>query len=225
MDLPAITPATEAPTHTIVKDVNTANKVQTTQNKNSKHQSNDATVLKYVALGLTVITIIVVAILLLRYKYRSQIDTLTSNLATYQSSDTLLKNKLREAEHARAQYANRIKQLTAELSEAQSYNPSLPMNSNSYDAPDPEATKQKPQVLKDREAIKSFVNSKRPTVQDEIDDRERNAEEQHERDDKRVKFELAKATHSEPKQEHFESSDTEQHNDKVENIMNIIQSA
>lgn len=206
---------------------NTPQNAKTTQTKNN---SVNTDVLKYVAIGLTMVTLVIATVIILRSRYRSQIDSLTSDLTAYQSSDALLKTKLHEAEHARAAYANRIKQLTMELSEAQNYNPSLPMNANSYDAPDPETPRQKPQVLKDREAIKSFVNSKRPTVQDEIDDRARNAEEQTTTDDNRVRFELSKTTHTSDKHvpHSSESSDDEQttqHDDKVENIMNIIQSA
>lgn len=214
-------------------------KSSTAKPTQTKSSVDTAAMLKYVAIGLTVVTIVVVTVILLRARYRTEINALTDNLTEFQTSDTLLKNKLREAEHIRVQYANRIKQLTAELSEARSYNPSLPMHANSYDAPDPEAPRQKPQVLKDREAIKSFVNSKRPTVQDEIDDREREAEDKEERDNKRVKFELNKATHASKRVEQDDSeSDSEEptmvqqprkqavpQDDKVENIMNIIQSA
>lgn len=166
--------------------------------------------MKYVILALLIITLIAVIIYICYKTYKTQINNLGSLLETSRKEEAILHSKLKASEQDKQLYIQKINQLNNDIQNQ--YTPILPMTNNSYDAPDPDAPREKPKLLKDKEAIKAFVNSKRQTVQDELDERQAKAKEEEENMINETQDELLTQTKADKRDE------------KVDEIMEIIQS-
>lgn len=175
---------------------------------------------KYLIFGLVVV-LIVCAIVFTCYKsFKTQNNNLGALLEKARKEEAILNGKLQAMEKERHVYINKINQLNDALQmQSEPYAATLPMTKNSYDAPDPNKPKEKPQLLKDKEAIKAYVNSKRPTVQDKINEREAEKREAQDNMNNVIQEEIQNQTHSERKEEIQDKDDA----DKVDEIMNIIQ--
>ena len=180
--------------------------------KEKKNSSDDSsnTVIKYVVFALLVVTLICVVIYICYRTYKTQLDNMGSLLESTRKEEAILHGKLKAAEQDKQLYIQKINQLQNSIQSQ--YTPILPMTNNSYDAPDPDTPKEKPKLLKDKEAIKAYVNSKRQTVQDELDERQAKEKEQE------------KNMISETQDELLEQTNSEKRDEKVDEIMEIIQS-
>ena len=179
-------------------------------NDKSSSTSTTSTAMKYVILAILIITLIAVIVYICYKTYKTQINNLGSLLETSRKEEAILHNKLKASEQDKRLYIQKINQLNNDIQNQ--YTPILPMTNNSYDAPDPDAPREKPKLLKDKEAIKAFVNSKRQTVQDELDERQAKAKEQEENMITETQDELLTQTKADKRDE------------KVDEIMEIIQS-
>lgn len=175
-----------------------------------KSSTSTSTTMKYVILAILIITLIVVIVYICYKTYKTQINNLGSLLETSRKEEAILHNKLKASEQDKRLYIQKINQLNNDIQNQ--YTPILPMTNNSYDAPDPDAPREKPKLLKDKEAIKAFVNSKRQTVQDELDERQAKAKEEEENMITETQDELLTQTKADKRDE------------KVDEIMEIIQS-
>ena len=98
---------------------------------------------------------------------------LTNTQMTLKKSEQeliLMQNRIQDLELENDRYSKLITEYRT--TKANPYSSVLPMTENSYDAPDPNQPKEKPQALKNKEAIRNFINAKRPTVEDELRERE-----------------------------------------------------
>lgn len=208
--------------------VHNVNKEQQTQepttNSSILTNSGMSNILQYILIGLSIVTIVALIIFLIYKKLNSKVYDLGEQLEVSRKENALLKNKLKQHEIDKASYVHRIDELANELEHInkvqEPYSATLPMRTDSYDAPDPDKQQQKPQIVKDKEAIKAMVNRPRPTVQDEIDHIEQEKLKQQEETDELSKNEITNTTHQEQSQD-INNNDDE---NEVENIMNIIQS-
>lgn len=213
-----------------VKTSLTENNIATENNKSKdrtekKKENEEKTIngfnsiAKYVVFGLVVVLIVCVIVFMCYKSFKIQNDNLGALLEKARKEEAILNGKLQTMEKERHVYINKINQLNDALqTQSEPYTTTLPMTKNSYDAPDPNKPKEKPQLLKDKEAIKAYVNSKRTTVQDEINEREAEEREAQNNINNATKEEIQNQTHSERKED-LEQDDA----DKVDEIMNIIQ--
>lgn len=127
---------------------------------------------------LVFILIVAALVTFLCYKaYNTQISSLQHQLTNTQMSlkkseqeHILMQNRIQDLELENERYSKLITEYRT--TKANPYSSVLPMTENSYDAPDPNQPKEKPQALKNKEAIRNFINAKRPTVEDELRERE-----------------------------------------------------
>lgn len=190
------------------------------ESKKSNIQTTFPTIL---ITGSALLFIIIVVII---YYIRSSTNKNKELIKVNEKYEELVKqNNELQAEMAELQednkhYIQHINHLSDQLEQQQNtYSPITPMTVNSYEAPDPNQTPTKPQPIKDKEAIRAMVNSKRPTVQDEIDNRKQQHEQQENDDEEQTKQELKDLTN--------DNDDERQNDDKDENVkdlMTIIQS-
>lgn len=127
---------------------------------------------------LVFILIVAALVTFLCYKaFNTQISSLQHQLTNTQMSlkkseqeHILMQNRIQDLELENDRYSKLITEYRT--TKANPYSSVLPMTENSYDAPDPNQPKEKPQALKNKEAIRNFINAKRPTVEDELRERE-----------------------------------------------------
>jgi uncharacterized protein YqiB (DUF1249 family) len=183
---------------------------------------------KYFIFGLVLVSIIVLIIFISYKSFKTQNDNLGALLESARKEEAILTGKLKSMEQEKQMYVHKLNQLNNELQMQQSspYTSTLPMTKNSYDAPDPNNPKEKPKLLKDKEAIKAYMNSKRRTVQDEIDEQQAEEREMLNNMNKKAKQEIQDQTHSEKKDDEdvtIDDEDDTEYVDKVDEIMSIIQ--
>lgn len=181
-----------------------------TSNSSSTSSASSSFTLKIVAFALLVVVLVGVIIYLIHNSYKTQLNNVGALLENSRKQEAILSGRLKDAEQDKQIYIQKINQLNESLQNQ--YTPILPMTVNSYDAPDPDKPKEKPKLLKDKEAIKAYVNSKRQTVQDELDERETKEKEQED------------AIINETENELMEQTKSERRDDKVDEIMEIISS-
>ena len=200
---------------------NNSVKEQTEKKKENEEKTinNFNFIVKYFIFGLVVVLIVCVIVFMCYKSFKTQNNNLGVLLEKARKEEAILNGKLQTLEKEKQLYMHKINQLNNELQmQSDPYKSTLPMTKNSYDAPDPNKQKEKPQLLKNKEAIKAYVNSKRTTVQDEINEREAEERETQNNINNATKEEIQKQTHSE-RREDLEQDDA----DKVDEIMNIIQ--
>ena len=189
-----ITPIVESKTTTDEKNNNTNNNTSS----NTKYSlSINNNILKYIAISITVIMLIVLAIYVTYKTYSTQNKNLGTLLEEARKDVAILSSNVKTLEQEKQMYINKINQLNQvnnELRASQTqydnnYSNILPMTENSYDAPDP--NKEKTKVITEREAIQRLVNSKRKTVQDEIDAKKAAEEEKQQKDTRIIKSEIS----------------------------------
>lgn len=178
----------------------------------------------YLIIGIGLIALIIVAVYYLYH--RSQLDTKTK-LEEANSKGVELLERNRELQQQISQlqidnenYVQHIDRLAAQLEQQQQtqiYSPITPMTENSFDAPDPNAVQQKPQIIKDKEEIKKMVNSKRETVQDEVDRRKQQSDTNASASEKETLEELKQITNTDEQDEQPDDDNN------VQALMNIIQ--
>ena len=154
----------------------------------------------------------------------SSTDTQTNS--SLESENERLKQEVQQLQLSNQSYVNHINRLADQLEQqrapANTYSPVLPMTVNSYEAPNPEAPKEKPQVVKDKELIKQMVNSPRPTVQDELDKQQAEADETNAANDKQAIEDIKQTTQLTDDNDESESDNKDEAD--VQALMNIIQS-
>lgn len=190
----------------------------------SSSSNRASNILNYIFFIIVAAIIVIIAITYYRWQCNKELASNVELIDKMKVHEELLKHKLQESEQSKVLYSNRIKSLSneiellhrkqQELTQSHVYNPVLPMNETTYDAPDPELKREKSKQLKDKEAIKSYVNSKRETVQDAIDKQQQSEEQQQQETQLTVEKELKHQIDN-------QYSDEEQ----VDNIMSIIQSS
>lgn len=196
-------------------------KEQTEKKKENKEKtvSNFNSFVKYFIICLVVVSIVCITIFTCYKSFKTQNNNLGALLEKARKEEAILNGRLQTLEKEKQLYIHKINQLNNELQiQSEPYKSTLPMTQNSYDAPNPNQPKEKPQLLKDKEAIKAYVNSKRTTVQDELNEQEAEVREKQNKINNATKEELLKQTHSEARED-LEQDDA----DKVDEIMNIIQ--
>lgn len=187
---------------------------------------------KLVLLGLTILVLIVLILVIVYRKYTNSIQETDANEEEelpdekdeLANENERLQQEIKALQIQNQNYVNHINRLADKLEEAQQYSPVLPMKEDSYDAPDPDAPQQKPQVVKDKELIKQMINSKRPTVQDELDNKQAQKEEKEEQANSQIEAELKATTHDVNNDSEDEQEPTSTNDKDVESLMNIIQS-
>ena len=197
-------------------------------NETSKNNENFNSVVKYFMIGLVLVLIVCLTIFMCYKSFKTQNNNLGALLETARKEEAILSGKVKSLEQEKQMYVQKLNQLNAELQMQQSapYTSTLPMTKNSYDAPDPNKPREKPKLLKDKEAIKAYVNSKRQTVQDEIDEQEAEEREMQHNINNATKEEIQKQTHSEKRDNddnNNEDNENDEDADKVGEIMSIIQ--
>ena len=203
---------------------------KTTSNLFSFQASTAST---YIIIGVGIVALIIVAVYYLYHK--SQTDSqIKMNEISIKNDELLKTNKSLQQELQQLQidnenYVQHIDRLAAQLEQQQRqtrqeppYSPLTPMTENSFDAPDPNAVPQKPQIIKDKDEIKKMVNSKRPTVQDEVDRRKRQQDTNEDDIEKQTKEELKQITNVDDEDQEEHAQEVEDGN--VQALMNIIQS-
>jgi len=182
---------------------------KSTEKSSEKQATTDNSMIKYIVFGLLIVVLISVIVFISIKTYKTQLNNLGALLETSRKEEALLHNKLKTAEQDKQMYIQKINQLNNDIQTQ--YTPILPMTVNSYDAPDPDAKKEKPKLLKDKEAIKAYVNTKRQTVQDELDEREAQQKQKDET--------MINSTENEIQA----YSNADKRDEKVDEIMEIIQ--
>ena len=193
----------------------------------------DNTYIKWLVIGLSVSVIILVIILYYRKikaaKRQVEADDDDEEEAnddnSLESENERLKQEVQQLQLSNQSYVNHINRLADQLEQQQHsksnpYSPVLPMTSDSYEAPDPEAPKEKPQVVKDKELIKQMVNSPRPTVQDELDKKQAKEDEDNAEKEQQAINDIKETTQVEDDDNNEEEDDGKD----VQALMNIIQS-
>lgn len=207
---------------TTEKENNSA-KVQTEKKKENEEKTinNFNSIVKYFIFGLVVVLIVCVIVFMCYKSFKTQNNNLGALLEKARKEEAILNGRLQTLEKEKQLYMHKINQLNDALQmQSEPYTSTLPMTKTSYDAPDPNKPKEKPQLLKDKEAIKAYVNSKRTTVQDEINEKEAEEREAQNNINNTTKEEIQKQTHSERREDLEQDDDTDP---KVDEIMNIIQ--
>ena len=203
------------------KKENGDTKKQTEKKKENEEKTvgNFNSIVKYFIFGLVIVLIVCVIVLICYKSFKTQNNNLGALLEKTRKEEAILNGRVQTLEKEKQLYMHKINQLNNELQmQSDPYKSTLPMTKNSYDAPDPNQAKEKPKVLKDKEVIKAYVNSKRTTVQDELNEQEAEEREKQNNINNATKEELQKQTHSEVRED-LEQDDA----DKVDEIMNIIQ--
>lgn len=222
---PNITTSTAMPTTTTTITNTPANKNAKTNNKDTSSNKKFDTVLKYFVFGMIMVLVVCLTIFICYKTFKTQTNNLGTLLETSRKEEAILRGKLKSAEQEKILYAQKLNQLNTEFQRMQTnnpYNSTLPMTKTSYDAPDPDKTKEKRKLLSDKEAIKAYINSKRQTVQDEIDEREAEEREEQKNMKHKIKEEIQSQTNT--KQNNIEYNDDDyEDKDKVDEIMSIIQ--
>ena len=219
-----ITP-TSMPTTTTSTTNTSANKNVKTNNKDTSSNKKFDTVLKYFVFGMIMVLVVCLTIFICYKTFKTQTNNLGTLLETSRKEEAILRGKLKSAEQEKILYAQKLNQLNTEFQRMQTnnpYNSTLPMTKTSYDAPDPDKTKEKRKLLSDKEAIKAYINSKRQTVQDEIDEREAEKREEQKNMKHKIKEEIQSQTNTKQNNEEYNDDDYED-KDKVDEIMSIIQ--
>ena len=218
--------STAMPTTTTSTSTTPANKNTKTNNKDtSSNNKKFDTVLKYFVFGMIMVLVVCLTIFICYKTFKTQTNNLGTLLETSRKEEAILRGKLKSAEQEKILYAQKLNQLNTEFQRMQTnnpYNSTLPMTKTSYDAPDPDKTKEKRKLLSDKEAIKAYINSKRQTVQDEIDEREAEKREEQKNMKHKIKEEIQSQTNTKQNNEEYNDDDYED-KDKVDEIMNIIQ--
>lgn len=204
--------------HTLIQEKPEQSKIddkpetENEKNKTTKHENSsmNSNLIKYICLFVLIVVVIALIIVTVYRTHKVQLENLGSLLETSRKEEALLRGRLKTLEQDKQSYIRKLNELNNELQNQ--YTPILPMTNNSYDAPDPDKPKERPKLLKDKEAIKAYVNSKRQTVQDELDDREA---EKNENDNELI---------AKTQNEIIEQTKAERRDEKVDEIMEIIQS-
>lgn len=224
-----VTTSTSMPTQTTTTSTTTintpANKNTKTNNKDTSSNKKFDTVLKYFVFGMIMVLVVCLTIFICYKTFKTQTNNLGTLLETSRKEEAILRGKLKSAEQEKILYAQKLNQLNTEFQRMQTnnpYNSTLPMTKTSYDAPDPDKTKEKRKLLSDKEAIKAYINSKRQTVQDEIDEREAEEREEQKNMKHKIKEEIQSQTNTKQNNEVYNDDDYED-KDKVDEIMSIIQ--
>lgn len=204
-----------------------ANKNTNTKTNNKDASSNKKfdTVLKYFVFGMIMVLVVCLTVFICYKTFKTQTNNLGTLLETSRKEEAILRGKLKSAEQEKILYAQKLNQLNTEFQRMQTnnpYNSTLPMTKTSYDAPDPDKAKEKRKLLSDKEAIKAYINSKRQTVQDEIDEREAEKREEQKNMKHKIKEEIQSQTNTKQNNEEYNDDDYED-KDKVDEIMSIIQ--
>ena len=209
---------------------NNATKSSTT-GKSSKAKTSSLsfdTILKYVIFSVTIILIVSLVIYICRKVYTSRIDNIAALLESSRKEEAILNSKVKSLEEEKQSYVQRIYDLNNEIQmqQAAPFASTLPMTKNSYDAPDPDQQREKPKLIKDKEKIKAFVNSKRTTVQDELDEKELLEKEEQNRNDDNIQKNLQMETHTNDDNDNDNETvpKSSENDEKVDEIMSIIQS-
>lgn len=150
----------------------------TARGTSSSSSSSSKNRVTHFIMFLVFILIVAALVTFLCYKaFNTQISTLQHQLTNTQMSlkkseqeHILMQNRIQDLELENDRYSKLITEYRT--TKANPYSSVLPMTENSYDAPDPNQPKEKPQALKNKEAIRNFINAKRPTVEDELRERE-----------------------------------------------------
>ena len=204
-------------------------------NETSQSNENFNSIIKYFIFGLVLVLIVCLIVFMCYKSFKTQNNNLGALLETARKEEAILSGKVKSLEQEKQMYVQKLNQLNAELQMQQSapYSSTLPMTKNSYEAPDPNKPKENPTLLKDKEAIKAYVNNKRQTVQDEIDEREAEEREIQHNINSATKEEIQKQTHSEKRgDDNYDNYDNvnnadnntdDEDADKVGEIMSIIQ--
>ena len=179
----------------------------------------------YIIVAVGLITLIIIAVYYLYRKSqldtKSQLEEMSEKYIKLKEHNDSLETELQQLQTDNANYVQHIDRLAAQLEHQQVFSSITPMTEDSYDAPDPNAVQQKPQIIKDKEAIKHMVNSKRETVQDEFDRHKQQKDTTNENVEKQTQNELKEMLNIEDDQP--SPPDSNEHDDNVETLMNIIQ--
>lgn len=219
------------PTDEKSNNVNNTHNVTTSDSKYSL--SINSNIIKYIIISVTVIILIALAIYVTYKTYSTQNKNLGTLLEEARKDVAILSGNVKTLEQEKQMYINKINQLNqlnTELRASQTqydnnYSNILPMTENSYDAPDP--NKEKTKVITEREAIQRLVNSKRKTVQDEIDAKKAAEEEKQQKDSRIIKSEISDnilhKPHDKSNNKH-KNSDNEYDDDesKVNEILSLV---
>ena len=162
-------------------------------------------------------------------KKENELKELTDKFTELEQENENLQSDIERLQVDNKNYVNHINRLADEL-EARiqpknPYSPLTPMTENSFDAPDPNATASKPQVVKDKEQLRAMVNSKRQTVQDVIDQQQAEKATKSDNSDANATQEIKNLTHADENKEDDDNNDSEVDADdkNVNDLMNIIQ--
>lgn len=175
------------------------------------------------AVGLLIIAVVVLFIIRsIKNNKNEELNELNDKNTELMKENEQLQAEVQQLQIEQQNYVQHIDRLADQLEAQQQqkiYSPLTPMTENSYDAPDPNAMPTKPQVIKDKEEIQRFVNSKRPTVQDEIDSKKTEQDEQDKNESLNTEKELKDLTHDD------DNNDEEHEDDQnLSDLMNIVQS-
>ena len=210
---------------------NNTNTTHNTTPSDSKYSlSINSNIIKYIIISITVIILIALAIYVTYKTYSTQNKNLGTLLEEARKDVAILSGNVKTLEQEKQMYINKINQLNNELRASQTqydnnYSNILPMTENSYDAPDP--NKEKTKVITEREAIQRLVNSKRKTVQDEIDAKKAAEEEKQQKDTRIIKSEISDNILHKPNDKSnnkHKNSDNEYDDDesKVNEILSLV---
>ena len=196
-----------------------------TQPDSKKSNSQSTPFSTMLIIGSALFLIIIVAII---YYIKSSANNNKELIKANEKYEEMVKRnnelqaEMSELQEDNKHYIQHINHLSDQLEQQQKpmYSPLTPMTVNSYEAPDPDQAPTVPQPIKDKKAIRAMVNSKRPTVQDEIDNRKHQEEEQENNDEEQTKKELKNLTNDGDDAE----DDDDDKNENVEDLMTIIQS-
>ena len=162
--------------------------------KSQVSQLNLNKILRWSLVGLGIVLIAVSIIYLFVRSAANKAEKLNEKLESAQKESAILKARLDAVEDEKNNYIQHINHLSEELEAREElYNSNLPMQQNSYDAPDPDAQPENP-VVKNKQAIRQMINSKRPTVQDAIDEQNQKETEKQEQLSKTAQDEIKDLT-------------------------------
>lgn len=190
----------------------------TNTSTSSTHGSNNSIILKSVAIGLAVI-VIIAAIVFIVYKLKNnkskEIETLIKGkddeIEKYKENikrtNVEYEDAITELASVRREYKasqDKIRQLEESIKASKKKDDSMRvMKENSYDVSDIKGDEIRERVLKDKKDIQNLVNSKRKTLQDELDE---------------MKVEDTDTTENELKSQLREMTNTGGADDEVESI-------
>ena len=162
-------------------------------------------------------------------KKETELKDLEQKYSDLEQENESLQSEIEQLQTDNKNYVNHINRLADELEARQEaknpYSSMTPMTENSFEAPDPNAVAQKPQIIKDKEQIRAMVNSKRQTVQDVIDQQQADKKDKNESIDTSTEQEIKDLTHAEDNNENNEENneDIDTDDKNVNDLMNIIQ--